>query len=99
MAATVRRSLLGAIASRPRRIAAGRLGYTVAMTDDEPTNDERVSSRSELLAEEKAVGSDDPEAQAEAILAESDERTASREASPGTHLEHRTSEDTTPPTG
>jgi hypothetical protein len=67
------------------------------MPDDQPTDDDRVSTRSELLPEEKAVGSDDPEGQAEAILAESDERTASREASPGTHLEHRRSEDTTPP--
>ncbi len=35
---------------------------------------ERIESRSELLPEEAAAGSDDPEAQAEAILAESDER-------------------------
>jgi hypothetical protein len=69
------------------------------MPDEQSTNDERVSTRSELLPEEKAVGSDDAEAQAEAILADSDERTASRDASPGTHLEHRTSEDTTPPPG
>lgn len=37
--------------------------------------DERVESRAELLPEEKAGGSDDPQAQAAAILAESDERT------------------------
>lgn len=68
------------------------------MPDEEPTADEeRVSSRAELTAEEKAAGSDDPKAQAEAILEDSDARTASREASPGTHLEHRTSEDATPP--
>lgn len=36
---------------------------------------ERVQSRSELLPEERAAGSDDPEEQAKAILAESDERT------------------------
>jgi len=35
----------------------------------------RVHTRAELLPEEQAVGSDDPEAQARAILAESDERT------------------------
>jgi len=36
---------------------------------------ERIESRAELLPEEQAAGSDDPEAQAEQILAESDERT------------------------
>lgn len=68
------------------------------MTDhDRTTDDERVASRSELLPEEEAVGSDDPAAQARTILEDSDERTESRDASPGTHLEHRTSEDATPP--
>ena len=60
-------------------------------------DDERVATRSELLPEEKKAGSDDPEAQAEAILEESEERTFDREAAPGTHLEHRRSEDTTEP--
>jgi hypothetical protein len=41
----------------------------------ERRDDERIESRSELLPEEKQAGSDDPEAQAEAILSESDERT------------------------
>ena len=59
--------------------------------------DERASTRAELLPEEKRAGSDDPEAQAEAILEESEERTVDRNASPSTHLEHRTSEDATPP--
>ena len=36
--------------------------------------DERVETRAELLNEEAAAGSDDPQAQAEAILADSDER-------------------------
>ena len=39
-----------------------------------PEDDDRIESRSELLPEEARAGSDDPEAQAEAILAESDER-------------------------
>ncbi len=39
-----------------------------------PEEEERIQSRSELLPEEAAAGSDDPEAQAEAILEESDER-------------------------
>lgn len=38
-------------------------------------DDEHVQSRAELLPEEQAVGSDDPQAQARAILAESQERT------------------------
>lgn len=63
----------------------------------EPADDERVGDRAELLPEEQQAGSDDPEAQAEAILEESDERTFDRDAAPSTHLEHRTSEDTTPP--
>jgi len=36
---------------------------------------DHVESRSELLPEEVAAGSDDPHAQAEAILKESEERT------------------------
>ena len=39
-------------------------------------DDDRVETRSELLPEERAAGSDNPHDQAEAILAESDERTA-----------------------
>lgn len=38
-------------------------------------SDENVATRAELLPEELAVGSDDPRAQAEAILLESEERT------------------------
>ena len=37
--------------------------------------DDAVQSRAELLPEEQAVGSEDPELQARAILAESEERT------------------------
>jgi hypothetical protein len=39
-----------------------------------PEDDDRIASRAELLPEEEVAGSDDREAQAEAILAESDER-------------------------
>ena len=43
----------------------------------EPGRDhERIESRADLLPEEQTAGSEDPEAQAEAILADSDERTA-----------------------
>lgn len=70
----------------------GSTGTRTLMPDDE-----RVATRSELLPEEKKAGSDDPKAQAEAILEESEERTLNRDAAPSTHLEHRTSEDTTEP--
>lgn len=42
---------------------------------DDVADEQRVEGRSELLPEELAAGSDDPQAQAEAILEESDERT------------------------
>jgi hypothetical protein len=58
-------------------------------------DDDRVHRRAaNLLPEEEKVGSDDPLRQAAAILDESDERQRDRDASPGTHLEHRRSEDT-----
>jgi hypothetical protein len=56
--------------------------------------DERAESRADhLLPEEEAVGSDDPQAQAEAILGDSDEREYDPEAAPDTILERRTSEE------
>ncbi|MDQ1373036.1 MAG: hypothetical protein QOJ09_374 [Actinomycetota bacterium] len=55
-------------------------------------SDERVESRAELLPEEERAGSDDPEAQAGAILEESDAR--SEHPVP---REQRTSEDTVEP--
>jgi hypothetical protein len=64
---------------------------------DEP-DPRRVHQRAEeLLPEEIAAGSADPEAQAEEILAESDARTEDREAPPGESVEHRRSEDTVDP--
>ena len=61
--------------------------------------DEQVDSRAAgLLPEEQQAGSDDPEAQADQILAESEERTLDRGAAPSTHLEERTSEETVDPT-
>lgn len=48
------------------------------MTETEDSD--RVAERAHLLPEEIAAGSDDPSAQAEAILAESDRRTAEPEA-------------------
>jgi len=55
-------------------------------------DDRRISGRSSLTAAESAVGSDDPVAQAGAILADSDDRTELSRDAPG--IEHRRSEDT-----
>lgn len=60
----------------------------------EQSDQDRVESRAHLLPEEAAVGSDDPQAQAEAILAESDMRTEDQNAAPDTVLERRTSDQT-----
>jgi hypothetical protein len=59
----------------------------------------RVQRRAaDLLPEERAVGSDDPQAQAEAILADSDRREGYLDVAPDSFVEHRTSADTvTPP--
>jgi hypothetical protein len=63
------------------------------MTDDR--TDQRAA---DLLPEERSAGgSSDARAQAEAILAESDEREADLEAAPSTVLEHRTSPQTITP--
>ncbi|MFC0503055.1 hypothetical protein [Micromonospora costi] len=63
---------------------------------DEHSEPDRVETRSHLLPEEAVVGSDDPEAQAEAILTESDDR-EDRNMAPDTVLEHRTSDQTVTP--
>ena len=59
--------------------------------------DDRVDQRAALLPEEIAAGSDDPRAQAEAILGDSDVREADQRAAPDTVLEERTSSDTVDP--
>ncbi|MEU4714626.1 hypothetical protein AB0F73_13345 [Micromonospora purpureochromogenes] len=63
----------------------------------EQSDQERVESRAHLLPEEAAVGSDDPQAQADAILTESDIREEDRNVAPDTVLEHRTSDQTATP--
>ncbi|MCA2216809.1 hypothetical protein [Jidongwangia harbinensis] len=61
-------------------------------------NDDRVGQRAaDLLPEERVTGSEDPKAQAEAILADSDAREADLEAAPDSFLEHRTSAQTVIP--
>lgn len=60
--------------------------------------DERTGRRAaDLLPEETATGSADPQAQAEAILAESDEREAEPGAAPDSFLERRRSDETVYP--
>ena len=60
-----------------------------------PDDQDRIQSRADaLLPEEEEAGSDDPEAQAAAILEESDEREFERDDPRGAGLEHRHSEDT-----
>ena len=64
---------------------------------DEPDS-KRVQGRADaLLPEEVEAGSDNPRAQAEEILADSDARSADRVAPPGPAVEHRQSEDTVEP--
>jgi hypothetical protein len=60
-------------------------------------SDDRIEQRAELTAEEKVVGSDDPEDQAREILEESDERAARGTATAADPVEHRTSEQTVEP--
>lgn len=58
---------------------------------------EHVADRAALLPEERRAGSDDPRAQAEAILADAEGRAAEREADPSSAGEHRSSEEATDP--
>ncbi|MEU3456398.1 hypothetical protein ABZ671_22790 [Micromonospora sp. NPDC006766] len=62
----------------------------------EQSDQERIGARAHLLPEEAAAGSEDPEAQADAILAESDIREDVNVAQ-DTTLEHRTSDQTVTP--
>jgi hypothetical protein len=62
--------------------------------DDSPSF-QRIRERSELTVEEWAAGSDNPVAQATAILAESDERAQLSRDADG--IERRRSEDTVDP--
>jgi hypothetical protein len=62
---------------------------------DDPEDLERIKARADaLLPEEEEAGSDDPVAQAAAILEESDEREFERDDPTGQGLERRRSEDT-----
>jgi hypothetical protein len=56
-------------------------------------DDERISDRADLLPEERAAGSDDPQAQAAAVLQDSDDREEYRETAPDLRIEHRSSDE------
>ena len=56
-----------------RRSHDGRAGYLSGMTNR--PDEAHIKSRAELLPEEVAAGSDDPQEQAEVILEESQDRT------------------------
>jgi formate dehydrogenase subunit gamma len=77
--------------------AAGFAGFPAGvagqMSGMEPADEERVRSRAQLLPEERVAGSEDPQAQAEAVLADSDERAEVPDAAPDTVLERRSSRD------
>jgi hypothetical protein len=86
--------------SETARLAQSARGEPAAMTTpDEPTVEgDRAKARAdELPSEEAEAGSDDPLAQAEAILEESDAREENRVDPPGQGVEHRTSADTVDP--
>jgi formate dehydrogenase subunit gamma len=78
--------------------AAGLLGVRIGDAERMDPDQERVRHRAhELLPEERAAGSEDPEAQAAAVLADSDERENDPAAAPDTVMEHRTSAEATDP--
>jgi hypothetical protein len=57
-------------------------------------DDERAHDRAEhLLPEERVAGSDDPEAQARAVLEDSDDREQYRETEPDLRIDHRTADE------
>jgi hypothetical protein len=66
-----------------------------------PSQDNRSEERADdILPEEQAAGSEDPEGQAAAILADSDVRASERDVEAGAApdgFEHRTSNDTVEP--
>jgi hypothetical protein len=79
------------------RFSSRRAGYWIFMSS---SSDDRVEQRAaDLLPEERSAGSADPQAQAAAVLAESDEREADVDAAPDSFLEHRTAEQAAPPPG
>ena len=63
----------------------------------EPVSDRVQERAAHLLPEERAAGSDDPQAQAEAILNDSEAREAYDESTPDLRIHHRQSAETVDP--
>lgn len=63
----------------------------------EPVSDRVRERAAHLLPEERAAGSDDPEAQAEQVLNDSEARQAYDESTPDLRIDHRQSIDTVEP--
>lgn len=70
-------------------------GYHAGMS--EPGSDRVQERAAHLLPEERVVGSDDPEKQAEQILNDSEAREAFDESTPDRRIHHRQSADTVDP--
>jgi membrane protease YdiL (CAAX protease family) len=82
-------------ARRPARLAAPPTGYRTGMSEPEP---DRVRQRAgNLLPEERAAGTDDPLAQAEAILADSDSRERHGERGPDPVVDHHRADEAADP--
>jgi hypothetical protein len=64
---------------------------------NDPASDRVHDRAAHLLPEERAAGSDDPAAQAEQILNDSDAREAYDESAPDLRIDHRRSTDTVEP--
>ena len=63
--------------------------------DDDDTQARHVASRANLLPEEEAVGSEDPQEQAKLILEESEERTEHPDADAGSQSRRSSSREAT----
>ncbi|MEJ3749150.1 hypothetical protein WEI85_38545 [Actinomycetes bacterium KLBMP 9797] len=64
---------------------------------DRPTSEREQRRAEHLLPEEQTVGSEDAEAQAAAILDDSDARESYAEPTPDLRIDHRTTEETVEP--
>ena len=80
---------------RPIGLCGAPDGYHAGM--NEPASDRVQDRAAHLLPEELVAGSDDPQAQAEQILNDSDAREAFDESTPDLRIDHRQSTDTVGP--
>ena len=70
----------------------------MSASEDRAAEDRRVAERAQhLLPEEVIAGSDDPEAQARAVLDDSEARSLEATVASSEAVEHRTSDETVPP--